>query len=141
MQSEEEQYHQLSYYTLSHSSPDFIHQHIVDAFAAQQANEETKPIKLAFALMGLYLYLEKGYSGKAVQQAHMQLGKTRKPWPEFQLPRERGKITVGDVLAAGPGAQRDAMIHAWCTAVWQAYTASHAQVRALVEKELFSFSE
>lgn len=140
MQSEEEQYYELSYYTLSHPSPEFIHQHIVDAFAAQQANEETKPIRLAFALIGLYLHLEKGYSGKAVQQAHMQLGKTHKPWPEFPLPDDRGEITVGDVLAAEPGEQRDAMIHAWCESVWKAYAASQVQVEALVQKELLSFN-
>ncbi|MEJ2758397.1 MAG: DUF5946 family protein [Anaerolineales bacterium] len=139
MLSKEDKYHELSYYTLSHSSPDFIHQHIVDAFAAQQANEETKPIKLAFALIGLYLHLEKGYSGKQVQQAHMQLGKEHKSWPEFSLPDYRGDIAVDDVLAAEPGEQRDAMIHAWCQAVWKAYAGSHVKVRVLAQKELLSF--
>jgi Family of unknown function (DUF5946) len=66
----EERYYELSYYTLGHKDPGFIHQHIVDAFAAQTANQNTKPIKVAFALIGLYLYLEKDYTGKEVQLAH-----------------------------------------------------------------------
>jgi hypothetical protein len=67
---EQEKYYELSYYTLAHDDPRFIHQHIVDAFAAQTANQDTNPIKVAFALIGLYLYLEKDYTGKEVQLAH-----------------------------------------------------------------------
>jgi hypothetical protein len=36
-----------------HRDPSFIHQYVVDAFAAQQADEQTKPMKLTFALVGL----------------------------------------------------------------------------------------
>jgi putative acetyltransferase len=53
--SEQEQYHELACYTLAHPDPGFIHQNIVDAFAAQTATEADKPIKIAFALVGLYL--------------------------------------------------------------------------------------
>jgi hypothetical protein len=60
---EQEKYYELSYYTLAHDDPRFIHQHIVDAFAAQTANQDTNPIKVAFALIGLYLYLERDYTG------------------------------------------------------------------------------
>ena len=34
-------YHELCCYTLSHGHPSFIHQHVVDAFAAQDAPEPT----------------------------------------------------------------------------------------------------
>jgi hypothetical protein len=57
-------YDQLSLYTLSHADPSFIHQHVVDAFAAQHADDRTKPITLTFALVGLYLHAERGFSGK-----------------------------------------------------------------------------
>lgn len=137
MQSEEEQYYELSYYTLSHPDPAFIHQHIVDAFAAQQADMDTKPIRVAFALIGLYLYIERGYSGKAVQLAHMQLGNQRKQWPAFDLPDERGTITVAKVLAAEPGPQRDAAIRDWCASVWDAFSNSHQQIEELAQNELF----
>jgi regulation of enolase protein 1 (concanavalin A-like superfamily) len=55
-------YSELAYYTFAHENPNyFIHQHIVDAFTAQLANENTKPIAIIFALVGLFLFVEKGY--------------------------------------------------------------------------------
>ena len=126
--SQQEKYNELAYYTLSHPDPAFIHQHIVDAFAAQTADQNTKPIKVAFALIGLYLHVEKSYTGRRVQLAHMQLAKRRKQWPSFNLPENRGDITVSEVLEAAPGAERDEMIHKWCVSVWEVYKASHRQV-------------
>ncbi len=76
--TDQEKYNELSYYTLAHTDPSFIHQHIVDAYAAQHADENTKSITLTFALVGLYLHIEKKYSGKEVQRAHMQLANQRK---------------------------------------------------------------
>ncbi|HEX6716913.1 MAG TPA: DUF5946 family protein, partial [Pyrinomonadaceae bacterium] len=67
----QEKFYELSYYTLAHQEPAFIHQHIVDAFTAQTADQNTKPIAVAFALIGLCLYLEKNCTGKQVQLAHM----------------------------------------------------------------------
>ena len=130
--SEQEEYNELSYYTLAHVSPDFIHQHIVDVYAAQTADENTKPIKLAFALIGLYLFLEKNYSGKEVQQAHAHLAKQRKQWPMFDLPTFRGEITVSDVVNVPPGEKRDEMIRRWCVSVWQAFSKSHKKIAGLV---------
>ncbi len=49
---EQEKYYELSYYTISHPSLSFIHQHIVDAYAAQHADEKTKPIELIPNLIG-----------------------------------------------------------------------------------------
>jgi hypothetical protein len=46
----------------------------------------TKPITIIFALIGLYLHLEKNFTGKEVQFAHMKLVKHRKNWPNFKLP-------------------------------------------------------
>ena len=80
----------------------FIDQEVVDAWAAQHATEESTPISVVFALIGLYLHLEKGFSGRQVQRAHMRLaqphgrGPGRKEWPRFPLPRERGRITASD---------------------------------------------
>src|SRR6185295_5352013 len=66
-----ESYDALCCYTLERGDAAFIHQHVVDAFIAQNAGEHTKPIGLAFALIGLYLHLERGFSGKQVQRVHM----------------------------------------------------------------------
>jgi hypothetical protein len=133
----QDQFHELSFYTLTH--PDqvyFIHQHAVDAFAAQTADENTKPIKLTFGLIGLYLFLEKGYTGKQVQQAHVTLSRNKKTWPSLELPVHRGHITVTDVLQAEAGEPRDAMIKKWCESVWGAYENWHPAMAHLAKTEL-----
>jgi hypothetical protein len=84
--SAQETFNELSCYTITHSDPLFIHQYAVDAFAAQNADKNTKPITITFALIGLYLHIEKNYTGKEVQNAHIKLGKHRKSWPKFNLP-------------------------------------------------------
>lgn len=136
MQSEQDSFHELSYYTLAHPSLSFIHQHIVDAFAAQTADKNTKPIKITFALLGLFLFLEKDYTGKEVQLAHMKIAKIKNKieWPEIILPEDRGSITVSDVLQTPPGKDRDLMIKNWCQSVWDAYNDSHLQVVDFLNK-------
>ncbi|HKD24938.1 MAG TPA: DUF5946 family protein [Xanthobacteraceae bacterium] len=131
-----EEYHELSYYTLAHGDPSFIHQYVVDAYTAQCASESSKPIAIVFALIGLYLAVEENRSGKDVQRIHMRLAKKRREWPRFALPQRRGTITVSDVLAAPAGAERDDMIRQWCASVWAAWAESHAEVRALLREAL-----
>ncbi|HEX8316676.1 MAG TPA: DUF5946 family protein, partial [Flavisolibacter sp.] len=99
----------------------FIHQHIVDAYTAQTATASTKQISLAFSLIGLYLAVEKNYSGRHIQQVHQQLAKNKTMIPQLNLPANRGSITIADVLAVPPGKQRDEMIQQWCKSVWQSY--------------------
>ncbi|MDE2026029.1 MAG: hypothetical protein KGJ07_06040 [Patescibacteria group bacterium] len=129
--SQQTQYNELAYYTLSHNDPQFIHQHIVDAFTAQTADEHTKPIAIAFALVGLYLFLEKNFTGKQVQQTHIVMAKKKREWPKFDLPQKRGDITVMDVLNVSPGPERDDVIRKWCKSVWEAYTLDHQKVSQL----------
>lgn len=138
MKTHQELYYELSYYTLRQPDPLFIHQHIVDAFAAQEANKDTKPITITFALIGLYLHLEKNLTGKEVQQAHMQIAQRKRVWPIFDLPKQRGDISVYDVMAAPEGRDRDIMIEKWCSTVWDAYKASHGQVRDITKSLLYS---
>jgi hypothetical protein len=121
-------YLDLSLYTLSHKSKDFIHQHIVDAYTAQTVDEQTKPIALVYALAGLYLHLVKNYSGRQVQLAHIEMSKKNKVFDKIILPENRGQITVVDVLGAPEGFQRDDMIHKWCISVWDAYSNEHNKV-------------
>lgn len=129
-------YHQLAYYTLERGDTEFIHQHLVDAFAAQNADETTKPIGVIFALIGLYLHVEKGFTGRQVQRAHMRLAQRRKSWPKLALPKERGNITAEDPLAAEPGPARDAAIHVWCKVVWNAWCEYRSFIVELAEREL-----
>ncbi len=138
MKTEQELYNELACYTLSLSDPEFIHQHIVDTFCAQNADEKTKPIAICFALAGLYLYLKKNYTGRQVQLAHVQMAKKRKKWPALEQPPFRGDVTVADVLKAAPVNERKEMIRKWCQSVWEAYSQSHDIVIALVNTALFT---
>jgi hypothetical protein len=127
-------FHQLCFYTMAH--PDkayFIHQHVVDAWQVQSAGADAKPIGIAFALVGLHLYLEKGYSGKEVRNAHVQLAKRKELIPNVSLPTHRGDITIAEVLKADTGPPRDAMIHQWCQSVWHACTPCHEAIKAYLQ--------
>jgi hypothetical protein len=132
--TEREAYDEISAYTLSHGSPEFLHQHVVDAFAAQCATAETRAIAVAFALVGLCLQLEHGFTGRQVQRAHMTLAGRSRSWPVFALPADRGAMTALDVFAAAPGEARDAAIRAWCGSVWTAYADQAPAVRALLAR-------
>jgi ribosomal protein L4 len=131
-----DEYYSLLYYTLSRGDAEFIHQHAVDAHAAQHADDKTKALTVAFALIGLYLYVEKGFTGREVQRAHTQLASRRKQWPAFKLPKQRGTITVADVVDAEAGGPRDHMIGEWCCEVWSTWKESRTQVVDLVATEL-----
>jgi hypothetical protein len=124
----------LQSYTLGHGGLEFIHQHVVDAWAAQAADEQTKPIKLTFALIGLYLHVDKGFSGRQAQHVHMTLAQHRRKWPSFSLPRERGSVTASQVLAMPAGRERDQAIDAWCASVWGAYSERHAAIVELLKQ-------
>jgi Family of unknown function (DUF5946) len=136
MHPDDELYNQLAFYTLAHPDPAFIHQLVVDAYTAQHADENTKPIAVIFALIGLYLHLEKGYTGKQVQRAHMQLAKWPNHWPKLSLPNDHAEIGVQQVLAIEPGQARDAMIDRWCASVWTTWGDSRPQIIEISRKYL-----
>jgi hypothetical protein len=132
--SEQDAYAELQCYTLAHGDPKFIHQHVVDAWAAQHANEQTKPIALTFALVGLYLLVEKSFSGREVQRTHMALARKKRNWPLFALPKERGAITASLVMAKEAGPERDQAIQDWAASVWEAFHESRQAIAALLEE-------
>ena len=110
----------------------FVLQHVVDAHGAQSATENEKPIRLVFSLVGLYLRVERGLSGRAVQRVHMQLGAGKRAWPRLTLPTARGTLTATDVMASPEGAERDAAIDAWCASVWAAFSDNRAAIVSLL---------
>jgi uncharacterized protein DUF5946 len=136
--TDQEAYNELAFYTLAHALKDrsFIHQYVVDAYAASHSDENSKPISVAFALAGLYLHLEKGYTGRQVQLAHVELAKHKKRLPKFDLPGDRPLFTIQRVLQAGPGPQRDHAIEEWQRSVWQTWKEEHAKVAHWIKSEL-----
>lgn len=134
--TEEEAYHEVTAYTLAHGDPAFIHQYVVDAYGAQHAIGTGKPVRLAFALIGLLLHVDRGFDGREVQRVHKQLGDRTHSWPALPVPPadRRGAMTATHVLAASEGAARDEAIEAWCRSVWSAYEASKPAVEALLRE-------
>jgi Family of unknown function (DUF5946) len=120
MATDDEAYQELAAYTLNLHDAAFIHQHIVDAYAVQAAMPSDKPIRIAQALVGLFLHVEHGFTGRQVQRVHHILAAQRPDWPRFALPDDRGPITVHDVIAEPPGERRDRALEAWATSTWNA---------------------
>jgi len=134
--TDQELFDELTLDTLARGDAAFIHQNCVDAFAAQHADMETKPIKVVFAVMGLYLHLEKGFTGRQVQRAHVRMARQRRVWPQIPVPAARAEITVADVMGTARGAERDAMIERWCAAVWEAWQGERGAIVSLARSEL-----
>jgi len=121
-------------YAYTMGRPGFILQHVVDAFAVQTANTASKPIGVVFGLVGLYLRVEKQFSGRQVQKAHMELGRRKREWPSVHLPEHRGAMTAVDVLAASAGPERDVAIDEWCRSVWAAFGGNRETIVALLKE-------
>ncbi len=126
-------YNDLAYYTLSMQDAYFTHQHVVDAFAAQTATEDTKPITITFALVGLHLFIEKDYTGKEVQKFHTWMSNNKMDWPVFILPHNKGEITIDHVLEATTIETRKDRIKQWCTSIWSAFNKNHTAIQQVAD--------
>lgn len=124
-------YDEVTAHTLSLGDPGFVHQHVVDAFGAQQRPLPT-PMAVVFALIGLYLHVERGASGREVQATHARLAASRRDWPRMAAPADRGSMTILDVAAQPPGPERARAIEAWCQVVWESWHARRADVLAIL---------
>jgi hypothetical protein len=121
-------------YAYTMGRPGFILQHVVDAFAVQTANDESRPIGVVLGLVGLYLKVEKQFSGRQVQRVHMELGRRKREWPRVYLPEDRGSTTVADVLAVSAGPERDVAINNWCRSVWTAFSTNRQTIISLLQE-------
>lgn len=128
----EDLFHELSYYTLAQRREEFIHQYVVDAYGAQSASASVKPIRLVFALVGLYLHVEHGCNGRQVQRIHTQLAQRKPALPQISVPASRGALSIVDVLNVPPGPERDRKIEDWCKSVWAAYSHNRKAVIGLL---------
>ena len=131
---EERAYHELCAYTLTLGDAAFVHQHVVDAHTAQRATHHTKPIAIAFSLLGLYLHVEHRWTGREVQRAHMAMARQKHVWPAFELPSDRGAISAREVLRTAPGSERVAAIDVWNASVWKAYEGNRTTVIRMLEE-------
>lgn len=127
--TEREAYDRLSSDYAIYGDPAFTLQHVVDAYAAQHADDGGKPITLFFALVGLYLRVEKGLTGKQVQHLHQLLARRKQDWSRIDIPQQREKsLTAIDVVGKPTGSERDVVVDRWCAEVWNLYQKSHKTV-------------
>lgn len=123
-------YGEFSAEFITRAVPDFPYQHVVDAYAAQHAGGPSKPITTAFALIGLYLWLERGLSGREVQRAHMVLGRKKRIWPAFPPPAVPAPLTLQNVRGG------ESSLREWGEAVWASWEALHTWTREYAGREL-----
>jgi hypothetical protein len=132
MSTDDEAYQELAAYTLGLRDAAFIHQHIVDPYAVHAAMPSDKPIRIAQALVGLFLHVEHGFTGRQVQRVHQILASQQPAWPSFVLPDDRGSVTVHAVIAEPPGERRDRAIEAWATSTWNACRGLRGSIQAFL---------
>ena len=124
-----ELFNELSGYTLSNNDERFVHQLVVDAYGAQHAGSPTKNITVIFALIGLCLVVEHGYTGHQVQLLHMRIPKQE--WPKLKPPHKK-VMTIKDVLSVSDYHQMEILIYSWVKSVWALWEAQHNYIRQLV---------
>ncbi len=132
-----EKYFELTCWTLVQRDPGFIHQHAVDAYAAQHAGPRVRPITTVFALIGLYLAVEKGYTGRNVQLAHIRIAKRKRDWPRMAPPELHADLNVADVIRVPAGDERREMLMRWAASVWESWEDRQGWIRETTEHVLY----
>jgi len=123
-------YDELYVYTMTR--PGFILQHVVDAFCVQTAPEDGPPIGVVFGLVGLFLRVERQFSGRQIQEVHKKLGRAKRQLPRIDFPKNRGRMSALDVLSASAGIERDKAIDNWCRSVWISFSHNRQAIISLL---------
>jgi hypothetical protein len=95
-----------------------------------------KPVTITFALVGLYLIFERGYTGREVHRAHMLLGKLQKKWPRFESKIKGDEITVAEILQTISKDNFKEVLSRWGKSVWDSWKPEHENVKKLVDRYL-----
>ena len=123
----QELFNELSGFTLSNNTKEFIHQYVVDAYGAQHAGLPAKNIRVAFSLIGLCLAVEHNYTGRQVQLVHMKIPK--QIWPDLSPPALPAKITIWNVITATSDQEKFTVINEWTKSVWHSWSTYHEYIR------------
>jgi len=113
-----------------------LHQLTVDTYGAQHAGGSAARIGVAFALIGLKLSLEEGWSGDEVRDAHRYLAAASQNWPQFAPPTQRAWMTVFDVAMASSLEEHARSVHSWAASVWAAWGPVRDDIVVLTQRRL-----
>ncbi|MFD1720747.1 DUF5946 family protein [Amnibacterium endophyticum] len=102
------------------------HQMTADAYTAQHAGGATPLLRVGYALAGLWLSIEHGFSGEDVRSIHRRMGRPTAAWPVFEPPRPPQRwLTVVDVAEAGVRQRSERghakAVSAWAESVWETW--------------------
>jgi len=122
MTSDQDLYLELSYYTLAHPNPSFIHQHIVTLMRLTcrrnwKANRSCLRFDWTLLARREKLYWQAGTESSYELASSVSNGSSR-------IFRKSGSYHSAECTGASPGQSRDAMIHNWCASVWTAWNES-----------------
>ncbi len=112
------------------------HQLLVDTYGAQHVGPRSPAITGAFGLIGLYLTLERGWTGLRVRAAHQALAARYRDWPLLGRPPEAASMTVQDLAFAGTPAEYVEVLHDWAGTVWASWRREHPRIAELVRERL-----
>jgi hypothetical protein len=113
-----------------------LHQLTEDAYGAQHAGPRVPAIGMAFALIGLHLVLDAGWSGTAVRAAHQYLAAHYKNWPRFTAPGQPAVLTVAHVAGSPTPEVHASRVRAWAASVWESWSTEHQAVREWANQTL-----
>lgn len=108
-----------------------VHRLTVDAYAVQHPGGHSRQAvqSVGVHLVRLCLFLEQGLGPKEANAAMLRVGRTKASMGKLPHPACLGAVTVADVLAAGSKEEHARVVRLWAQAAWQAWPASHEQVR------------
>ena len=113
-----------------------LHQLTQDAYTGQHAGPRVPAIGIAFALIGLHLALDSGWSGNEVRAAHQYLAARHKVWPGFEPPSAPAALTVSHVAGSPTPEEHASRVRAWASSVWESWSAEHAAVQEWADQVL-----
>jgi hypothetical protein len=106
-----------------------LHQLTEDAYGAQHAGPKVPAIGMAFALIGLHLALDEGWSGNGVRSAHQYIAAHHRDWPRFAAPQIVAGLTIAHVAGSSTPEEHASRVRAWAASVWESWSAEHQAVR------------
>jgi len=113
-----------------------IHRLTVDAYSVQHpGNAERRSTQSVYGhLVSLYLVIEKGFDHASATAALRQFVHRKLNLAWLDPPKNRGSVTIVDVLAAKTPDEHKKVVVLWAQEAWEAWAMYHEKIQKMVEK-------